>query len=1073
MLNIMTFRALLPLPLLCAATAVRSNPYQCERPLDIVFCVDASGSVNPTQWGFTLAFVRDVAAAFDFGPQRTQMGLVQFSTTVMASIPLNAFTNGTLFGAQALATVQAVGSTNTWLGLEASAAQIVSFGRLPENGAAHVIIVVTDGQSSTPARVATAAAAAWDAGSTLALITIGPNVNPIERQSITRGNSALDFPLEDWSGIEDDDGLLSNITQLVCRSAIVPDDLLPINTTLPCNSSVLAVYYPNVTSPLNLLANVTTGSISLCFSYTVEDPTPEAAATNPATVRCSFLQAGNADVATATAFPTNSTPGSASETLFIAVTTGEAPDGSCGGQFVLAPYYCSVRLALNVSAVQGDGVNVTVNTTWLGDPAAPRCSECPLGTSRLSADPASPLWDICANSCLGRAQFTTLDATGVETCGDCDGTCSACGAPGGSRQCRACPDASPGGLLANGLDPALRSPFWDHYGAVPVREEDGGEGRCLGTCPAGYTGIPAPGSGYGEFACTGSTSAFAALTWTTAATLCLPRGGYPDVNGTGCVSLQGSPLVAELAASLAVSYGVPLPAVFLRSCIDLPLTGTPSINGTARQGSGIPAGAVDEGTRWSWGFADPISPISTPASWPYFSIAETPLLACNCSTLLTFALVLGVAAPGDALTPASRAAGMTALSVNDTVLLGRNAAALTLLNASLSAPPYALTCADSRAGGWTLPVLLAACADANSATAVLNASTLSGRNSASLCGPAVSPPPLPGPAGASAVGAVVPVGATVAGTLFLLLLLLLTVLYARFRSRRLELVASHEAKVKRLETSRIARALGAGLEASRPTVTSLVGGNNPAAGLASSLPRLAAPAVDRRRRDRLGFSPTGASFRGAEAAVGPTIAEAEEQEEEVEAGPPPEGVVVNPLAAALSLPGHNEVSLEVAPEAVYGSEGGEGAAGGGEWQAPTAEGPLPARAPITSLAGALLEFLVPGAVTWPALADGGPSAPVGPRMLDSAAAARRARMEGAAKQYAPFVPASLALPDTLRTQRVVERVETVALRPVSWTRGREGVDLGAVRTAGVTRQFSVISRSTIVEERARVPAPNP
>jgi hypothetical protein len=180
----------------------------------------------------------------------------------------------------------------------------------------------------------------------------------------------------------------------------------------------------------------------------VREPSPASAAEGLSA--CSIVGLGDTRISTSTAYPTAnaSDPAQAGGRLSLYISAEAiadpnfgANDTACGGNFTLETYYCSTRVAVNVTAAAA-GANsslVAVNYTVIGDPSAPLCSECPAGTAFLTTDPASPLFGICSAACAGAATYIDIDAqTGLSTCLACHPSCATCVAKGGPRACTSC-----------------------------------------------------------------------------------------------------------------------------------------------------------------------------------------------------------------------------------------------------------------------------------------------------------------------------------------------------------------------------------------------------------------------------------------------------------------------------------------------------------------------------------------------------------------------------------------------------------------------------------------------------------
>ncbi|KAK3784815.1 hypothetical protein RRG08_066336 [Elysia crispata] len=117
--------------------------------VDIVFLVDASGSVGSFNFRKTLDFVESVVNGLNIGPFEVRVGLIRFASSPSLQFHLNTYTDKQSVLSRVSATSYTGGGTDTARGL--AYATDVSFTAI--NGmrseAAQVAIVVTDGKSNS------------------------------------------------------------------------------------------------------------------------------------------------------------------------------------------------------------------------------------------------------------------------------------------------------------------------------------------------------------------------------------------------------------------------------------------------------------------------------------------------------------------------------------------------------------------------------------------------------------------------------------------------------------------------------------------------------------------------------------------------------------------------------------------------------------------------------------------------------------------------------------------------------------------------------------------------------------
>eukprot|EP00052_Salpingoeca_macrocollata_P018910 m.155884 g.155884 ORF g.155884 m.155884 type:complete len:5601 (-) comp20817_c4_seq1:60-16862(-) len=131
----------------------------CRVPLDLIFLLDGSGSVEMPQYGGTpgnfgqkmLPFVQDVVEFFEIGYNKTRVGVATFSTSTTINFDLNSYFNKTAM-LNAIANIPyPEGGTYTRLALETVRTEMftAASGARPESmGVSRVLVVITDGQAN-------------------------------------------------------------------------------------------------------------------------------------------------------------------------------------------------------------------------------------------------------------------------------------------------------------------------------------------------------------------------------------------------------------------------------------------------------------------------------------------------------------------------------------------------------------------------------------------------------------------------------------------------------------------------------------------------------------------------------------------------------------------------------------------------------------------------------------------------------------------------------------------------------------------------------------------------------------
>lgn len=155
-----------------------------EKPVDVIFVMDSSGSIWSEDFTRQLQFVNDVVDMFDMSPGKTQVGAMSFSNWAYVDFHLDA--HRTKQGAMHAITdiKQIKGDTNT----AAALSHMRDIMLAPVHGARldvpHIAIVLTDGKSNEPAKTAREAKLAQKYGIHVFAIGIGEDADLEELQAI-------------------------------------------------------------------------------------------------------------------------------------------------------------------------------------------------------------------------------------------------------------------------------------------------------------------------------------------------------------------------------------------------------------------------------------------------------------------------------------------------------------------------------------------------------------------------------------------------------------------------------------------------------------------------------------------------------------------------------------------------------------------------------------------------------------------------------------------------------------------------------------------------------------------------
>ncbi|XP_013410815.1 uncharacterized protein LOC106173996 isoform X2 [Lingula anatina] len=165
-------------------------PYICEKegcggnPADVVFVLDASGSVGAANFQTMLAFIKKFTSSFDIGPTQTQVGVVTYATNVVPNFQLNTHKSKTTLDPAISAIKYTSGGTDTAKGINYMTNTMFTAANGARKNAVKIGIVMTDGSSNDKTATLQAAAAARAKGISMFAIGIGSGIGQAELNGI-------------------------------------------------------------------------------------------------------------------------------------------------------------------------------------------------------------------------------------------------------------------------------------------------------------------------------------------------------------------------------------------------------------------------------------------------------------------------------------------------------------------------------------------------------------------------------------------------------------------------------------------------------------------------------------------------------------------------------------------------------------------------------------------------------------------------------------------------------------------------------------------------------------------------
>ena len=260
----------------------------CDSGLDIVFVLDASGSIRENNFVTMKDFVKSIVSNFEIGADKTRVGVIRFATLASIVIPLGSINNALLLNNYITNIVYSDGSTTATYSALNLLDNAFSNARTSE-GVPRVAIVFTDGQSNSPSLTIQAAQAVHSSGIVVYSFGIGNNVDNNELNAIASSSNNV-FVISNFSPSQFATKLLPLQTSActskhIIRSINTMYYMLsiktapaiasisePLTTSLSMGESRL-LQYPFPNEGITLKIDVTLGQILVQGSFTIRNPT--------------------------------------------------------------------------------------------------------------------------------------------------------------------------------------------------------------------------------------------------------------------------------------------------------------------------------------------------------------------------------------------------------------------------------------------------------------------------------------------------------------------------------------------------------------------------------------------------------------------------------------------------------------------------------------------------------------------------------------------------------------------------------------------------------------------------------
>ncbi|KAK2171367.1 hypothetical protein NP493_1068g00015 [Ridgeia piscesae] len=173
-----------------------------NKPADIVFVLDESGSIWGPYFKKQLEFVKDVVGIFQIGPTKTRIGTVTFDSTSRNIFNLNTYSTATQIKQALDGVEQHRGGTRTYDAIDKMHNEMLS-SSLARPGVPRIAIVITDGESEDPVMTEKAAKVARDDGIIMFAVGVGNKANRKELVSIASSpvNDYM-FMVDNYAGLK-------------------------------------------------------------------------------------------------------------------------------------------------------------------------------------------------------------------------------------------------------------------------------------------------------------------------------------------------------------------------------------------------------------------------------------------------------------------------------------------------------------------------------------------------------------------------------------------------------------------------------------------------------------------------------------------------------------------------------------------------------------------------------------------------------------------------------------------------------------------------------------------------------
>ncbi|XP_071146626.1 matrilin-3-like [Mytilus edulis] len=217
----------------------------CKRTniLDLVFALDSSTSLAPQEFDAAKQFVKSIVDSFEISSDKTQVGVIRFSTTIDGGFKLNTHTSADGLKKAIDGVQYKSGGTHTAEAIEYAINNLFTTTNGARLGSSKILILVTDGRSENRNETLRQAAAAKAKG--ISIFAIGVSAQVDERELNAVASQPTCTHVQILNSFDDLDSLKAEMEQVSCKaqttpSITTPEALIMTSTEKPTRASLFS-----------------------------------------------------------------------------------------------------------------------------------------------------------------------------------------------------------------------------------------------------------------------------------------------------------------------------------------------------------------------------------------------------------------------------------------------------------------------------------------------------------------------------------------------------------------------------------------------------------------------------------------------------------------------------------------------------------------------------------------------------------------------------------------------------------------------------------------------------------------